>query len=406
MKILMTAYSCEPGRGSEEGVGWNFARQAAKRNEVYLITRENNVPSIEEAVRREGLTGLKVVGFDLPPWMRFWKKKRRGAVPYFYLWTLTAGLMARRLDRVVGFDLVHSTTFVSSWIPSGLVFVDKPLVWGPVGQHPKIPAQFLIEAPRGVRVNEALRAGLKACLPKIDPLLRHTMRRAALTLSLGSEFERRGRPRGCGPIVRMPAIGVDTIYSPLPHDGTTLLFAGRLVEMKAPRLALKAFARAKVWDSSLTMTFLGSGPLRGRLEELAVNLGVADAVHFLGHVPFEGVTNYFRRADIFLFPSFEGAGMVVPEAMAAGALVVCLDFGGPGDMTEGGRGIACKVEDTEDETAKGIATELLKILSDPKRGERIRATAQAWVTSTMLWDRKGEQLQAEYERVLRRVLAV
>ena len=396
----MTAYSCEPGRGSEEGVGWNLARQAALRNEVYLITRENNVAAIEAAARREGLTGLQVVGFDLPRWMRFWKKKRRGAVPYFYLWTLAAGLVARRLDRAVGFDLVHSTTFVSSWIPSGLIFVGKPLVWGPVGQHPRIPVQFLEEAPAGLRVNEALRAAVKTWLPRLDPLLRRTMRQAALTLSLGSEFERRGRPRGCGRLVRMPAIGVDATHAPLPHEGTRLLFAGRLVEMKGPRLALKAFARARAGDASLSLTFLGSGPLRPRLEELAVALGVADAVHFLGHVPFESVTEHFRRADVFLFPSFEGAGMVVPEAMAAGALVVCLDFGGPGDMVEAGRGVACPVGDTEDGTAAGIAAELTRVLADPERQARIRAAAHTWVTSTMLWQRKGEHLQAEYERVL------
>jgi hypothetical protein len=34
MKVLLSAYSCEPGKGSERGVGWNVAIEAAKNNEV------------------------------------------------------------------------------------------------------------------------------------------------------------------------------------------------------------------------------------------------------------------------------------------------------------------------------------------------------------------------------------
>ena len=39
MKVLISAYSCEPGRGSERGVGWNVAREVARRHEVWVLTR-------------------------------------------------------------------------------------------------------------------------------------------------------------------------------------------------------------------------------------------------------------------------------------------------------------------------------------------------------------------------------
>jgi hypothetical protein len=38
MKILISAYSCEPGMGSEPGVGWNIAREVAKYHEVWVLT--------------------------------------------------------------------------------------------------------------------------------------------------------------------------------------------------------------------------------------------------------------------------------------------------------------------------------------------------------------------------------
>ena len=47
MKLLISAYACEPGLGSEPGAGWNCVRQAARFHEVWVLTRENNREPIE-----------------------------------------------------------------------------------------------------------------------------------------------------------------------------------------------------------------------------------------------------------------------------------------------------------------------------------------------------------------------
>ena len=41
-KILVSAYGCEPFRGSEAGVGWNWILQMARHNEMYVIARKND----------------------------------------------------------------------------------------------------------------------------------------------------------------------------------------------------------------------------------------------------------------------------------------------------------------------------------------------------------------------------
>ena len=49
-KILVSAYACEPGKGSEPGVGWNWVNGYAERGyEVHVITRANNKMAIEES---------------------------------------------------------------------------------------------------------------------------------------------------------------------------------------------------------------------------------------------------------------------------------------------------------------------------------------------------------------------
>ena len=46
--ILLTAYAINPYKGSEDGMGWNFALQAASNNKLIVFTRKNNRPHIEK----------------------------------------------------------------------------------------------------------------------------------------------------------------------------------------------------------------------------------------------------------------------------------------------------------------------------------------------------------------------
>src|ERR1017187_3861154 len=114
MKVLLSAYACEPGRGSEPGVGWNWIAPLSRCHEVWVITRANNRPSIEAA---GGSNSARFVYCDLPRWMRWWKKGRPGILLYYYFWQFQAFLVARKLHVAVHFDIVHHVTFVKYWMP-------------------------------------------------------------------------------------------------------------------------------------------------------------------------------------------------------------------------------------------------------------------------------------------------
>src|SRR5687768_6426183 len=74
MKILVSAYACDPTRGSEPGAGWNWVRQAARFHDVWVITRAKNRRPIEDALREDPLPSVRWIYFDLPRWARFWKR--------------------------------------------------------------------------------------------------------------------------------------------------------------------------------------------------------------------------------------------------------------------------------------------------------------------------------------------
>lgn len=139
-KILATAYAVNPYKGSEDGTGWNFSVQIARFNEVTVITRKNNRAPIEKFISenpRDVYKNLSFEYFDLPLWMRFWKKGNKGALIYVYLWQLFVPvfILRKRLKA----DIVHNLNFHSDWMPSFLWMLGKPFVWGPVGHHDPIP---------------------------------------------------------------------------------------------------------------------------------------------------------------------------------------------------------------------------------------------------------------------------
>ena len=139
LHILLSAYACEPDRGSEPGVGWNWVRHLARDHDVWVITRSNNRGVIEAVLAHNPLRNAHFIYFDLPRWARFWKRRSFGLRPYYYLWQAGVYFAARRIHRSVRFDLVHHVTFVKYWMPSFLAALPVPFVWGPVGGGESAP---------------------------------------------------------------------------------------------------------------------------------------------------------------------------------------------------------------------------------------------------------------------------
>jgi hypothetical protein len=90
MTILATVYDINPYKGSESGTGWNLVNQISKYNKVIAITRKNNKENIEKYIKENNIPreNLEFRYYDLPYWMRFWKKGSRGSSLYFYLWQM------------------------------------------------------------------------------------------------------------------------------------------------------------------------------------------------------------------------------------------------------------------------------------------------------------------------------
>jgi hypothetical protein len=143
--ILITAYAVNPYKGSEDGMGWNFIVQAARFNHVIAITRKNNRAAIEQFIQlnkeNKNYNNINFIYVDVPNWMLFWKKGPLLSMIYYLFWQFIVAVKTLRLKNKI--DIVHNLNFHNDWSPSFLWMFRKPMVWGPIGHHPKIEKAFL-----------------------------------------------------------------------------------------------------------------------------------------------------------------------------------------------------------------------------------------------------------------------
>lgn len=121
----------------------------------------------------------------------------------------------------------------------------------------------------------------------------------------------------------------------LPRDPWVVGNVGRLHPDKDQATLIRGFAQAlpQLPTGSL-LAIMGSGRLESELKALAIELGVGDAVRFLGQVP--NGRCYFKAFDVFALTSdHEPFGMVLLEAMAAEVPVICSDCGGGREVVNG-----------------------------------------------------------------------
>jgi glycosyltransferase involved in cell wall biosynthesis len=336
MKLLLSAYACEPGKGSEPGVGWRWATELARSgHEVWVVTRGNNEQPVAESLACDPVHNLHFVYYDLPSWLTWWKKGGRGIRLYYFLWQIGIYFVARRLNNAVGFDRVHHITFVGIRQPSFMGLLGAPFVFGPAAGGERAPRLLRKSFPLKGRITEWLRDVANRATG-FNPLM-HLTFHTATEIFATCEETRQLIPARYRHKCRIGlAIGVD-----LPHPvparprlgSRRILFVGRLLYWKGAHLALRAVARLIANGNPARFTVIGDGPDRRRLQALAQDLGVADQVEWIPWLSQEKLLQAYAEYDVMLFPSLhDSGGMVVLEAMARGLPVVCLDLGGPGTI--------------------------------------------------------------------------
>ncbi|MFT6338189.1 MAG: glycosyltransferase involved in cell wall biosynthesis [Saprospiraceae bacterium] len=401
--ILATAYAVNPYKGSEDGMGWNGIYQIARFNKVIAITRENNQVHIEKYMLENpdsSYDNIQFLYFDLPKWMRFWKKKSRGAMLYYWMWQRSIPSFV--VKQKIKCDIVHNLNFHNDWTPSYLHKVGLPFVWGPIGHHPLIPAQYLKPYDRKYIIKNRLTWSVKKLFWNYSRGLKQTISNAKYILCMNSSVvDVISLSKTNFSII--PSVATEDYgYNQNSHNGKfKLISVGRLVPLKGFDLSISAFAkfikdRSEDERKECELIIVGSGPEKLFLQNLAKEKTISQYVKFIDWIERSELLEMYNHVSVFLFPSHEGAGMVVAEALSFGLPVICLDNCGPGEFIDENCGFSVPEQDYNS-TVKELSLGISKLFENPFLLARMSKSARQQFEHNFNWNKRGEQFQSIYK---------
>lgn len=285
----------------------------------------------------------------------------------------------RRLGALLnGFapDVIHAHTLgfdseIGAWLK---VRLGIPLVITTHGSDVSIP----VERGRGA---------------ELKPLCDH----ADMVVAVSSVLA--GKVRACrtGTPISVILNGFDQRALPETggERGHTFIQVGSLQEQKRVHVTIRAFAC--LWERypDARLTLVGSGPDRARLESLCRELGVFDAVHFMGSIPNREVLVEMSRARFFILPSVqEGFGIVYLEAMACGCVTIGTEGEGIADLIISGKNGFLVPPDNPDAIVRAVEW----CLEHPAEADAIAEQGRQDALN-LTWEKNAKQYIALFQQL-------
>ncbi len=338
LKILVSAYACSPGMGSEPGMAWNWVSNLAKFCELHIITEgefreriEAVVPTLKQGRNLHFYYNpvsekIRRMCWNQGDW-RFYK--------YYREWQWKTYLIAKGICSSESIDVLHQLNMIGFREPGYLWRLSKengvPFVWGPIGGLKQFPTAYLKGGGLKMKLFMRLKNALNVWQLKHDKRVAEAFDTAQLLVSSIPDSYRAIKRQKDMESVVIPETGCFLSKENIPTDrfddgGFHVMWVGKFDFRKQLPLALRAVAMMD--NPHVILDVYGSGSEKQIKEAgmLADSLGIALQVNWHGNQSNHAVMEAMRKAHLFLFTSVnEDTSTVVLEAVSNQLPVVCFD---------------------------------------------------------------------------------
>ena len=346
MTILINAYACSPGMGSEPGMAWNWVSNLAKFCELYIITEgefrdkiEEVVPTLEQGKNMHFYYNpvsdeIRKMCWNQGDW-RFYK--------FYREWQWKTYLMAKDICSKEKIDVLHQLNMIGFREPGYLWKLSQengvPFVWGPIGGIKQFPTAYLKGAGLKMKLFNRLKNFLNVWQLKHDKRVNEAFKTAkVLVSSIPDSYRAIKKYKGLESVV-IPETGC-FLSENIPTDRFDekefhVMWVGKFDFRKQLPLALRAVAIADNPNIVLDVYGSGSDEQVGSAKRLVDAMGINGRVIWHGNQPNDVVMNAMRKAQLFLFTSVsEDTSTVVLEAVSNRLPVLCFDACGMAAVIE------------------------------------------------------------------------
>lgn len=409
LKILINAYACSPGMGSEPGMAWNWVSNLAKFCELFIIT-EGEFREKIEAVMTD-LPEAKNMHFYYNPVSEeirkmCWNQGDWRFYKYYREWQWKTYLMAKEICLHEKIDVLHQLNMIGFREPGYLWKLSKengvPFVWGPVDAKDKFPVNYLTGAGLKTKLFMRLKNFLTMVQLKYSGRVRNAARQASVVFASSSNSQRSFKKyMGIdAPLLNETGCYVKDIPLSLcsDEDAFHVLWVGKMDFRKQLVLALRAVAISG--NQKIRLHIIGGGKDES-YRSLASEMGIESQCVWHGAVSHDEVQQRMQSVDVFLFTSVaEGTPHVVLEAIANNLPVVCFDTCGQGDVVNDkvGRKVALS---TPMQSAHEFACWLNELEHDREVLKRMSENCRQR-QQELSWEEKAKTMVEWYEKVVKK----
>lgn len=416
-RVLLLAEQANPEFVSVPLVGWSHARALAEVADTHLVTQVRNREAILRAGLIEGKDFTAIDSEHVAARMHRLSGVLRGgagkgwttvmalnAVSYAYYEKLVWQQLGPAIKRG-DYDVVHRLTPLSPTLPSSLAKKCRkagvPFVWGPMNGGVKWPKAF-----NAARRAEREWLSYIRDVYKLLPGYRATRENChSILIGSGATFEQMPA-RYHDKCVYIPENAIDPqkftarrTRNVKNGEPVRLVFLGRLVPYKGADMLLEAAAEL-IRHGRVTVTLIGEGPERAKLESIIEREKIGHGVNLAGWIEHAQLQHTLAEHDVLAFPSIrEFGGGVVLEAMAVGLVPVVVDYGGPAELVTEHTGYRVAIGSRESVVA-GFKDVLTKIAAQPATLAGMSRASRRHIDHYFTWSAKARQTLEVYRHAL------
>jgi glycosyltransferase involved in cell wall biosynthesis len=398
MKVLLSAFACDPMKGSEAANGWNWAISLANLGyEVTCITREVNRKSIES---HKDCSKISFIYVDLGMLEKTYELSIPSMYLYYLLWQRKASSKALKIHKRNKFDIVHHVTWGSVQLGSFMYKLKIPFVFGPVGggQH----APEMIKKYFGSHWNtEIKRNKVSYLLERFNPGFKYSIKKCNTLLVANIDTYNLVSKYRSEKIIKTFDFALPDNFFPRSIENFRsikskfrLLWVGRFMPRKGIFLVLETMVQLKV-NKSISLTIVGNGQLEPEISSFIFDNNLEDSVKFVGKVPYAEIGSYYSSHDAFFFTSLRDSCPVqLLEAMAYGLPVITIDLHGQSEIVNNENGIKVNVQNPE-ETISTLVKEIEQLQQNDQLYNKMRHGAFSFARQ-LTWEKKVANLTSLY----------